>query len=91
MVRQQVLVLWLAESALESEVVAWSFHDGTRGAGPRLPEGDPPYATGLAALEAGWLVLQTPHVPPPVPGRETEPGYLQYEWVFERRVAGEAS
>jgi hypothetical protein len=91
--RQQILVLWLAESALDSEVVAWAFHDGSRGAGRPLPgadgpvpNDDPPYASGVAALEDGWWLLQAPHVPPPVPGREAEPGYLQYEFVFERAV-----
>ena len=84
--RQQVLFLWLAESALDSEVVAWAFHDGAAGKGPSPPEGDPPFARGVEALEAGWMLIQTPYVPAPMPGREFETGYLQYEFVFERRV-----
>ena len=27
--RQKVLILYLANSMLDSEVIAWSFHDGT--------------------------------------------------------------
>ncbi len=84
-VRQQILYLWMSESALDSEVIAWALHDGTQGAGDALPEGDPPYSTGVAALEDGWLLLQAPLVAPPLTGRESEPGYLQYEFVFERR------
>ncbi len=86
MQRQQILYLWMSESAFDTEVVAWAFHDGTNGAGAALPAGDPPYASGLAALEDGWMLLQAPHVPAPVPGRDSEVGYLQYEFVFERRL-----
>jgi hypothetical protein len=84
--RQQILYLWLAESALDSEVVAWAFHDGASGRGERIPSDDPPYATGVAALEDGWRLLQTPHVAMPPRGQETDPAYLGYEFVFERRV-----
>jgi hypothetical protein len=84
--RQQILYLWLAEGDLSTMVVGWAFHDGTGGAGPGLPEGEPPYATGLAALGAGWFMLQSP---PPVrvePGHEYETGHLANEFVFERRI-----
>lgn len=84
--RQQILYLWLAESALTSEVVAWAFHDGTAGRGSAIPGADPPYASGLEALEAGWLLMQTPAVAPLAPGQEHETGYLSYEFVLERRV-----
>lgn len=85
-VRQQVLFLWLEESALAMAPVAWAFHDGCEGRGPGLPEGDPPYPTGEAALLDGWMLLQTPHVPPPLSGAEHQASYLSYEFVFERRV-----
>ena len=83
--RQQVLYLWLAEGDLATPVVAWAFHDGTRGRAPGLAEGRPPYANGVAALEDGWLRLQSP---PPVrvePGHEYETAHLANEFVFERR------
>ncbi len=44
-------MLYLADSALDSPVVAWSFWDGA--GGPRRMAGDedePPYRSGLAAL-----------------------------------------
>ncbi len=85
-VRQQILYLWLGESALDSHVVAWAFHDGTQGSGPGLPPGEPPFETGVEALSAGWMLLQTPNIPPPVEGQEYETGYLGYEFVFERRI-----
>lgn len=86
MTRQQVLYLWLAEGALDTAVVAWAFHDGTRGAGQPIPEDDPPYATGVKALEDGWMLLQSPPPPAIEAGREHQPSYLQNEFVFERRV-----
>lgn len=57
MTRQQVLVLWLASSALDSNVLGWAFYDGAAGAGPGL-DGEPPYDTGVAALVDGWRLLQ---------------------------------
>ena len=85
-VRQQVLYLWLAESALDSETVAWAFHDGADGAGPALPAGEPPYPNGVAALHDGWCLLQSPPPLPHYPGTEHEVSYLTNEFVFERRV-----
>ena len=37
---QQVLHLYLENSALDSRAVAWAFHDPTDGAGPGIPEPD---------------------------------------------------
>ncbi len=85
-VRQQVLYLWLAEGALDTETVGWSFHDGTTGQGPGLPEAEPPYATGVAALEDGWCMIQSPAPYTLYPGAEHETSYLPNEFVFERRV-----
>ena len=56
--RQQVLYLWLAEGALDTGTIAWAFHDGTKGKGPGLPDCEPPFANGVAALEDGWFLLQ---------------------------------
>jgi hypothetical protein len=85
-VRQQVLHLWLAESALDTPVVGWAFHDGTSGRGPALPASEPPYANGVAALEDGWCLLQSPSPWPLSPGAEHEIGYLPNEFLFERRI-----
>ncbi len=84
--RQQVLVLWLASSALDSHTLGWSFHDGTSGVGPQ-PESDPPYANGVDAIRDGWRLLQmSPLIPPPA-GRERETSFLKHEFVYERLVA----
>ena len=83
--RQQVLVLWLASSALSDRVLGWAFHDGTAGAGPQLA-GDPPYATGVGALEAGWRLLQMSPLAPPTPGYERDTSFLKHEFLFERVV-----
>ena len=84
--RQQILYLWLAEGALDDKVVAWAFHDGCGGCGPALPEAEPPYPTGVAALEDGWLLIQSPAPPPLLPGAEHGTSDLPHEFVFERRV-----
>lgn len=88
--RQQVLYLWLDGSSLEEKVVGWAFHDGTDGAGPQLPDtGEPgkaPYASGVRALCDGWMLLQSAQLMPPAPGQEHLNAYLEYEFVFERRV-----
>lgn len=84
--RQQVLLLWLEEAALAMAPVAWAFHDGTQGRGPQLPETEPPYPSGDAALADGWMLLQTPHVASPQPGSAHQASYLSFEFVFERRI-----
>ena len=81
--RQQVLVLWLASSALDGRVLGWAFYDGTAGAGPQL-DGDPPYATGVDALIAGWRLLQMSPLVPPTPGHERDTSFLRHEFLFER-------
>ena len=85
--RQQVLYLWLNGSSLDDATVGWSFYDGTDGSGPALPTGDPPYASGLAALRDGWMLLQSAQLIAPVPGAEHRNSFLEYEFVFERRPA----
>jgi hypothetical protein len=83
--RQQVLMLWLASPTLEARVLGWAFHDGTAGAGPQL-EGDPPYATAVDALIAGWRLIQMSPLHPAYPGHEREPSFLKHEFLFERLV-----
>lgn len=87
--RQQVLYLWCLGSSLDQRVTGWAFHDGADGAGgpdAALPETQPPYATGVDALRDGWLLLQSSQLVPPGPGDEHTNSYLEYEFVFERRV-----
>jgi hypothetical protein len=85
--RQQVMVLYLATSALDTTVVGWSFYDGT-GATDHMA-GDttePPYPTGLAALEDGWRLFQASPLLPHAGGDEFRLGYLKYEFFFEKLV-----
>ena len=90
MQRQQILYLWLQGSSLDEQVIGWSFHDGTGGDGPQLPSSDsagtPPYPTGVQALRDGWMLLQSAQLVPSPPGQEHVNAYLEYEFVFERRV-----
>ena len=76
----------ICNGALDNATVGWAFHDGTGGKGPPLPVAEPPYATGLAALEEGWFLIQSPGPYPLNPGAEHEVSYLANEFVFERRI-----
>ncbi len=87
--RQQVLHLWLKEAALDTEVTAWAFYDGTDGRGPGLvPTGfsECPYRTGVEAMVDGWFLLQAPG---PIDPAATN-GELSCEFIFHRRVELEA-
>jgi hypothetical protein len=89
MPRQQVLVLYLATSALDTPVVGWSFYDGAA-SGPTPPVEDrptPPYATGVDALRDGWRLIQMSSLVPPDPDTERQVSYLKHEFVFEKLVA----
>ncbi len=88
--RQQVLYLWMEGARLDEKVIGWAFHDGTAGIAPAPAEaatpGAPPYQTGVGALEDGWMLLQSAQLIPPAPGQEHVNSYLEYEFVFERRI-----
>ncbi|GCE22709.1 hypothetical protein [Dictyobacter kobayashii] len=89
--RQQILILHLASSDLASATIAWALYDGAS-AEDALPmqsgdEKEPPYASVLAAMRAGWNVIQLAVLPQIVPGHEHESGNLPYEYVLERKVA----
>jgi len=85
--RQKVLVLYLANSALDSPVVAWAQYDG---AGERRhmsgDSDEPPYATGVGALTDGWRLFQASQLLPHARGEEHDLAYLKYEFFFERWV-----
>ncbi len=85
MLRQRVLVLYLANSALDSAVVGWSRYDGA--GRTRHMAGDaeePPYRTGLDALKDGWRLFQASQLLPHTPGAEFDVSYLKYEFWFEQ-------
>ncbi len=52
----------------------------------RCRDATPPYANGVAALRDGWMLLQSSQLTAPTPGNEHLNDYLDYEFVFERRV-----
>ncbi|MCB1691761.1 MAG: hypothetical protein KDI19_03295 [Pseudomonadales bacterium] len=83
--RQQVLVLYLADSALDSAVIAWSKYDGTgREVNMAGDSEAPPYESGLDALQHGWRLIQASPLIDHVPGSEFRTGYLRYEFFFEK-------
>ena len=85
--RQQVMVLYTATSAMDTRVVAWSFYDGT--GETRHMSGDcdkAPYKTGLDALKDGWRLIQASPLVSHVTGDEFKTDYLKYEFFFEKMV-----
>jgi hypothetical protein len=84
-VRQQILVLYLSTSALDSEVVGWARYDGTGRTSPTTGDSDdPPYRTGVVALMDGWRLIQASPLIPPYPGHEYDVSFLKHEFFFER-------
>ena len=85
--RQKVLVLYLANSALDAPVVAWAVYDGTGQTLHMAGDCDePPYPTGLAALLDGWRLFQAAQLLPHARGEEFDLAYLKYEFLFEQIV-----
>lgn len=86
--RQQVLVLYLATSALDSDVIGWARYDGTGATRPTTGDGDePPYRDGVAALRDGWRLFQASQLIPPYPAAEHTTSFLKHEFFFEKLVA----
>ena len=85
--RQKILILYLANSSLDSAVKGWSAYDGT---GQHRPvagdDNSPPYRTGLEALKDGWRIIQFPQLIPPYPGLEHTTSFQMNEFVFEQIV-----
>ena len=86
--RQKVLILYLSNSALDSQVKGWTVYDGTGQDAFTTGDSDtPPYETGLDALKDGWRVIQFPQLIPPYPGLEYTTSFHQYEYIFEKLEA----
>lgn len=86
--RQQVLVLYLSSSNLESTVTGWAFYDGCDD-GTLLDDDTPPYETGLEALRDGWRMIRYPALAnPDRQGGEHDLGYFCNEFVFEKVLSG---
>jgi hypothetical protein len=85
--RQKVLVLYLANSALDAPVVGWAVYDGTGETRPMAGDTDQaPYRTGVDALKDGWRLFQAAQLLPHARGEEFDLAYLKYEFLFERIV-----
>lgn len=85
--RQKVLVLYLANSALDAPVIGWSVYDGTGQTLHMAGDNDqPPYRTGLDALKDGWRLFQAAQLLPHEKGAEFDLAYLKYEFFFEQIV-----
>jgi hypothetical protein len=83
--RQKVLVLYLASSALDDQVRSWAFYDGTgKEAHTTGDQSEPPYKTGLDALKDGWRVIQFPQLIPPYPGLEFSTSFQRHEFILEK-------
>lgn len=81
--RQQVLLVWTADSALTSPIVGWSFHDGNDVVADMA---ELPYRRGVDALADGWRLVQASPLTTRPAGDEYQHGVLEFEWLFERLV-----
>ena len=87
MQRQQLLLLYTANSSPDSAVGAWSFFDGTGRDHHMAGDADaPPYPSVVAAMRDGWRVIQVPALLPAAPGAEHDTAFLKYEFVLEKIV-----
>jgi hypothetical protein len=85
--RQKVMVLYLANSALDAPTIGWAVYDGTGETLHMAGDNDtPPYPTGLAALRDGWRLFQASQLLPHPRGEEFDLAYLKYEFFFEKLV-----
>jgi hypothetical protein len=85
--RQQLLVLYAANSSPDSAIGAWSFFDGTGRSARMAGDADtPPYPSVVAAMRDGWRVIQLPALQAAPPGAEHDTAFLKYEFVLEKLV-----
>ena len=87
--RQQILILYSGNSALDSGIVGWSVYDGTGSKKFEAfgPEEKPPYASVLDAMKDGWRVIQVPPISLRASGEEFRLGPLKFEFVLEKIVS----
>ncbi|MGB1340718.1 MAG: hypothetical protein ACPHAN_02970 [Pseudomonadales bacterium] len=89
--RQNILVLYLSTSALDTPVIGWSRYNGAGEDPPMAGDGNqPPYRTGVDALRDGWRLIQASPLMAPAPGAEFRTDYLKYEFLFEKWVESDA-
>ena len=89
--RQNILVLYLSTSALDTPVIGWSRYNGAGDDHPMAGDsGEPPYRTGVDALRDGWRLIQVSPLIAAAPGAEFRTDYLKYEFLFEKWVDWES-
>ena len=72
---------------MTSDVIAWALYDGTGRESAETGDcPDRPFATGLAALEAGWRLIGMSPLRAAALGAEYVTSYLKFEFVFERLI-----
>ena len=84
--KQQILILYVSNSSLESKVIGWALHNGKENKSIGMP-GDmdePPYETGIDAVIDGWRLFQASQLEQHKDGEELKTGYLKYEFFFEK-------
>ena len=82
--RQRLLVLYLQNSCLTSEVVVWAEYDGTGREDFQGDEREPPYRSVLAAMRDGWRVIKFPEVQASTVDNGYVSGPLPNEFVLEK-------
>jgi hypothetical protein len=82
--RQEVLVLYLSNSSLDSRVVSWTRYNSPGRSSEVADEPEPPYATGVAALEDGWRLIQAAQLVPANAGMEYAISFQKFEFWLER-------
>jgi len=86
-IRQQILVLYATNPALDSGVGAWSVYDSSGQTEHTTGDTDqPPYPSVFAAMKDGWRVIQFPQQFPAYPGMEYTTSYLRFEYILEKLV-----
>lgn len=84
--RQQLLILYTANSYPDAAVIGYSMYDGSSDDMPPHEVDTPmPYETVLDAMRDGWRVIQYPSLGRQK-GNELETDYLEFEFVLEKIV-----
>ena len=85
MKKQDILILYLSNSSLESNVIGWARHYGNKKKiGMPGDNDNPPYERGIEAIHDGWRLFQSSQLEQHAKGDEYRTGYLKYEFFFEK-------
>jgi len=85
--KQSILVLYLAGSSPLDHVVGWSLYDPSNSE-TFDPSGDkePPYSTAFEAMKDGWRIIKFPSLKEFSEDQIHETKYLDYEFILEKLV-----